>query len=272
MVKAARANDRVMQVGTHRRVTPHGMSFYKFLNGGGAGKIGMVRAFVTGAAGMGQPDKPSPNQEPPAGLDWDMWCGPAPYRPYNAAIHPLKWRQFLDYANGQLGDWVHWIDQIYWVIGDEKQPTTVSAVGGHLHPRAEPQGRAAQHGRARRPRHPGRPLAVRRLHRHLGASPVRRQQQREGRHRLLLLRHARDVCHIGWNDGWTFYPANKKDPEVHDDAHLHSPGSQNVPELWADFIDAIQSERRPVCRHRDRPPLHDAAPCWECCRINSAAA
>ena len=55
-------------------------------------------------------DHSLPNQEVPAGLDWDMWCGPAPYRPYNSAIQPKKWRQFLDYANGQIGDWVHWTD------------------------------------------------------------------------------------------------------------------------------------------------------------------
>ena len=75
MVKAARESGRVVQVGTHRRVSPHNVSGMKFLKEGKAGKIGMVRAFVHYPGGPGEP---TPDSEPPAGLDWDMWCGPAP--------------------------------------------------------------------------------------------------------------------------------------------------------------------------------------------------
>ncbi len=53
--------------------------------------------------------------------------------------------------------------------------------------------------------------------------------------------------HIGWLDGATFYPrANNKDP-IHVDHGLHEPDWQNIPELWADFVDAIEKGRRPVC-------------------------
>ena len=112
MVKAARDAGRVVQVGTHRRVSPHNMSGMQFLREGRAGKIGMVRAFVHYAGGPGQP---TPDSEPPEGLDWDMWCGPAPLCPFNRRMHPKGFRRFLDYANGQLGDWgIHWLDQILW--------------------------------------------------------------------------------------------------------------------------------------------------------------
>src|SRR3982751_6514651 len=93
MVKAARDHDRVVQVGTHRRVSPHNVSGMKFLKEGKAGKISMVRAFVHYAGDAGTP---TPDSEPPKGLDWDMWCGPAPLRPFNKAIHPKGFRQFLD--------------------------------------------------------------------------------------------------------------------------------------------------------------------------------
>ena len=127
MVKAARANNRVVQVDLHRRVSPHNVSDMKFLKDGRAGKIGMVRAFVHYAGGPGEPTTDS---EPPAGLDWNLWCGPAPMRPFNKAIHPKGFRQFLDYANGQLGDWgVHWMDQILWWT-EEKYPRKVCATGG----------------------------------------------------------------------------------------------------------------------------------------------
>src|SRR6185312_10417025 len=62
MVKAARDYDRVVQVGTHRRVSPHNVSGREFLRAGKAGKIGMVRAFVHYGGG---PERPRKNTEPP---------------------------------------------------------------------------------------------------------------------------------------------------------------------------------------------------------------
>ena len=79
MVNAARAAGRVVQVGTHRRVSPHNVSGRKFLREGNAGKIGMVRCFVQTAGGE---ETPRMNIAPPKGLNWDMWCGPAPLRPF----------------------------------------------------------------------------------------------------------------------------------------------------------------------------------------------
>src|SRR3954469_17052253 len=80
MVKAARSADRVVQVGTHRRVAPHNISAREFLRSGNAGKIGTARAFVNYGGG---PESPTPNAEPPKGMDWDLYCGPAPLRPFN---------------------------------------------------------------------------------------------------------------------------------------------------------------------------------------------
>ena len=77
----------------------------------------MVRSFVHYGGG---PETPVVNKEAPKELDWDM-CGPAPYRHYceslpgtrGRPIHPRGFRNYLDYANGTLGDWgVHWLDQI----------------------------------------------------------------------------------------------------------------------------------------------------------------
>ncbi len=112
ILAAARATGRKVQVGTHRRGSPHNISAMQFLKSGGAGKIGMVRAFVHYGGGLGER---TPDGEVPEGLDWNTWCGPAPLRPFNARIHPRGFRQYLDFANGQLGDWgIHWLDQILW--------------------------------------------------------------------------------------------------------------------------------------------------------------
>jgi predicted dehydrogenase len=130
MVAAARKHNRIVQVGTHRRVSPHNMSGMQFLKSGKAGKIGMVRAFVHYGGG---PGKKTPDAELPKELDWNMWCGPAPMKTYNPAIHPKGFRNFLDYANGMLGDWgIHWMDQILWWT-EEKYPRKVfSTAARHI--------------------------------------------------------------------------------------------------------------------------------------------
>ncbi len=69
-------------------------------------------------------------QQGPGELDWDMYCGPAPLRPFNRMIHPGGFRNFLDFANGTLGDWgVHWLDQVLW-WSEEKYPKKVYSTGG----------------------------------------------------------------------------------------------------------------------------------------------
>lgn len=246
MIKAARAAERVMQVGTHRRVTPHGISAFKFVKEGRLGKIGMVRAFVAGAAGAGQPEAPAPNQDPPPTLDWDMWCGPGPLKPYNPAYHPKKWRQFLDYANGQIGDWVHWTDQIMWILGDDKHPASVSAAGG-IYLRDPAPDKAPPNTTV-----PDAPdtLDVHWQFDDCVATWEHRQYAGTGAEKARLgcyFYGANGVLHVGWAEGWTFYPINKGDPEIHEEPKFHMPGSQNIPELWADFIDAIEKKRRPVC-------------------------
>jgi predicted dehydrogenase len=128
MLNAARAAGRVVQVGTHRRASPHTIAARDFIRSGKVGKIGMVRCFVNNA-GSG-PEKPAATQPVPPELDWDAWCGPAPLRPYSPSIHPRGFRQYLDYANGTLGDWgIHWFDQLIWITG-LRWPKKVFGTGG----------------------------------------------------------------------------------------------------------------------------------------------
>ena len=233
MVKAARRHERVMQVGTHRRVSPHNVSGMKFLKSGKAGKIGMARCFVHRA---GQPGQPTPDADPPPGLDWDMWCGPAPLRPFNPKIHPKGFRNFLDYANGTVGDWgIHWFDQVLW-WSQEKYPKRVYSTGG---------------------RHVARDSTD---------APDTQIVTFEfesftctWEHRWYAHNHAEKTAigayfygtegtfHMGWRDGWNFYPANSKKQVLHEDPRLHQPDTQNIKELWADFLESVNTGRRPAC-------------------------
>ena len=237
MVNAARKYNRVVQVGTHRRVSPHNKSGMEFLKSGKAGKIGMVRAFVHYGGGAGEV---TPDSEPPKGLDWDAWCGPAPMRPFNTKIHPRGFRQYLDYANGQLGDWgIHWLDQILW-WSEEKHPQKIFSTGG----------RAIRRDNTDAPDHQ---VAVWKFenftveweHRMFAGNNAEKTnpQQAVG----CYFYGTEGTFHQGWIDGWTFYPTNPNKPIIHEDAKLNKPDDQNIAELWADFLDAIKTNRRSVC-------------------------
>jgi predicted dehydrogenase len=233
MVKAARDSDRVVQVGTHRRVSAHNISAMKFLKEGKAGKIGMVRAFVHYPGGPGQP---TPDSEPPQGLDWDMWCGPAPLRPFNKSLHPRGFRMHLDYANGQLGDWgIHWMDQILWWT-EEKYPRRIASTGG-------------RHIKRDSTTAPDTQVALFEFESFTATWEHRQYAANEAeKHNIGCYFYGTEgTFHLGWRDGWTFYPANKSKAIVHEDPQLHEPDHQNIRELWADLLSSIKTGRRSVC-------------------------
>jgi predicted dehydrogenase len=233
MVKAARAADRVVQVGTHRRVSPHNISGMEFLKSGKAGKIGMVRAFVHSAGGVGAK---TPDSDPPAGMNWDMWCGPAPLRPFNKSIHPRGFRQYLDYANGTIGDWgIHWFDQMLWWT-EEKWPKRVFSVGD-------------RHVKQDSSDAPDTQVASFEFESFTAVWEHRTYAGNNAEKAPLgvYFYGTEGTFHMGWRDGWTFYPSDPKKQSIHEDPRLNDPDSQNIRELWADFLDAIRKKRRPVC-------------------------
>jgi predicted dehydrogenase len=74
----------------------------------------------------------------PANLDWDLWLGPAPQRPYSKNVHPAKWRSFWDYGSGALGDFgCHYMDLAHWAL-KLRHPTRVSAQGPPVDPVSTP--------------------------------------------------------------------------------------------------------------------------------------
>jgi predicted dehydrogenase len=73
-----------------------------------------------------------PDTQAPASLDWEMWTGPAPMRPYNELAHPRRWRSFTEYGNGIVGDMcIHMLDMVRWMM-DLGWPRSVSSSGGIL--------------------------------------------------------------------------------------------------------------------------------------------
>ena len=129
MVAAARKHNRVVQIGTQRRSTPHLVESRDIIREGRLGKIGLVETYCYyHMRASGNPaDTP-----PPDTLDWEMWTGPAPLRPYNPIAHPRGWRAFMEYGNGIVGDMcVHMLDMSRWMLG-LGWPKSVASTGGIL--------------------------------------------------------------------------------------------------------------------------------------------
>jgi predicted dehydrogenase len=128
MLAAARKHQRVVQVGTQRRSTPHLIEARdNIIKEGKLGKIGLVEIYCY--YHMRGNDNP-PDTAPPDYLDYEMWTGPAPMRPYNRMVHPRGWRGFMEYGNGIVGDMcIHMFDMARWML-DLGWPKTVSSNGG----------------------------------------------------------------------------------------------------------------------------------------------
>lgn len=241
MLNAAEAAGRVIQVGLHRRIGPHYRSGMKFLKAGGAGDIGMVRTFVHSRGGA---ELPNANGEVPEGLDWDMYCGPAPLRPFNNRIHPGGFRNFLDYANGTLGDWgVHWLDQILlWT--DEKYPRKVYSTGGR-----PVRGEAVLNEKEQTTDAPDSQVATFEFESFTATWEHRRFAGNEAEKHSIgcYFYGTKGTLHLGWRDGWTFYPANSNEQVIHQGAELQQPDGHNITLLWADFMNSIETGKQPVC-------------------------
>jgi predicted dehydrogenase len=128
MLAAARKYGRVVQINTQRRSTPHLVEARNdIIKAGKIGKVGLVELYSYYHA---RPLQNPPDSAPPDYLDYEMWTGPAPLRPYNRQFHPRGWRGFMEYGNGVMGDLcVHMFDMARWML-DLGWPLRISSTGG----------------------------------------------------------------------------------------------------------------------------------------------
>ena len=133
MLAAARKYNRVVQVGTQRRSTPHLIEARdRFIKEGKLGNIAYVEICCYYHMRNRDTRATAPDIQPPDHLDYEMWTGPAPMRPYNKILHPRSWRAFNEYGNGIVGDMcIHMLDLVRWMM-DLGWPRRVSSTGGIL--------------------------------------------------------------------------------------------------------------------------------------------
>lgn len=128
MVAAARKYNKVVQVGTQRKSTPHLIEAKKnIIDKGLLGKISHVEmcCYIHMRANGNPPVTAVPDH-----LDYEMWTGPAPLRPYDGIPHLRWWRTFNEYGNGIMGDMcIHMFDTVRWML-QLGWPTKISSQGG----------------------------------------------------------------------------------------------------------------------------------------------
>src|SRR5579885_537895 len=127
MVEAARKHNRVVQAGTQRRSAPHFRSAAEFVRSGKLGKVPFARTWIAGhRPGIGKKaDAPVP-----AGVDYDLWLGPAPRRPFNPNRFHYNWHWHWDYGTGELGNnGIHALDAVRMLLGLDA-PLRVTCGGG----------------------------------------------------------------------------------------------------------------------------------------------
>jgi predicted dehydrogenase len=128
MVAAARKYNRVVQVGTQRKSTPHLIDAKKnIVDAGLLGKISHVEMCCY----FHMRNNGNPAVQPvPEFFDYEMWTGPAPLRPYDGLPHVRWWRTFMEYGNGIMGDMcVHMFDTARWMLG-LGWPKRITSTGG----------------------------------------------------------------------------------------------------------------------------------------------
>jgi predicted dehydrogenase len=154
MVEAARHYNKIVQVGTMNRSRPAVIDAIKFMQGGGIGKVYMARGLCfKPRPNIGKyPDGPMQPSDPPfsftvggkgdvgpytaeylSKVDYNMWLGPAPVRPFNRNHFHYNWHWHWEYGNGDTGNQgPHQFDIARWGLGKQEHPVRISSMGGYF--------------------------------------------------------------------------------------------------------------------------------------------
>lgn len=132
LLKLARKHKRVFQTGSQQRSDSKFLKGCEYIRNG---RIGKVKRVLVGLPGVNYTDRAKPptvpDSAPPPELDYDMWLGPAPYRPYNKNRVHYLFRFFWDYSGGQMTNWgAHHLDITQWALGmDDSGPVEIEGSG-----------------------------------------------------------------------------------------------------------------------------------------------
>jgi predicted dehydrogenase len=130
LVQAQQKYQKVVQMGTQQRSSRHTIEIVEKIHAGSIGRPYFAKAWYSNVRKSIGTGKEAPV---PAQLDWDLWQGPAPRRPYQDNVHPYNWHWFRNYGTGEtLNNGTHEVDVCRWALGVD-YPRRVTASGGRYH-------------------------------------------------------------------------------------------------------------------------------------------
>jgi len=137
MAQVAAEKKLATQLGTHHHAKESHRRIVEIIRSGVIGPVREAHAMIGGSRGGGE--RPTDTPPVPAHLQWDLWLGPAPYRPYHPDYVPYKWRFWWDFGTGETGNnGVHTLDIPFWAL-NLNHPLTIEAHGPPVHPETSPK-------------------------------------------------------------------------------------------------------------------------------------
>lgn len=132
----AKSSGVATQMGTQIHATNNYRRVVEAIRAGAIGDVHTVHVVCRKSWSNGKFSEPKPA---PAYLDWDLWLGPTPERPYCDGVHPLNWRRFWAFGTGTVGDMAcHWVDLVHWAL-DLKTPVAIEVEGPAVDPVGTPE-------------------------------------------------------------------------------------------------------------------------------------
>jgi len=138
LMKAAKENNVVTQLGNQGHSTESIRLLVEWVQGGVIGNVHTVMCGCSAVnSGLDNLERARAGEPVPENLDWDLWLGPAQERPYCSAYLPGRWRGWVPFGNGTIGDWIcHVVDPVFWAL-DLGAPKTIVADVGDWDPKAQ---------------------------------------------------------------------------------------------------------------------------------------
>ena len=137
MAEVAAKNKLITQMGTQHHATTSHHRIVELIWSGAIGQVAECHVWIGGDRGGGE--RPTETPPIPPHLKWDVWLGPAPYRPYHPAYVPYSWRFWWDFGTGETGNnGVHIMDLAFWAL-KLRHPLSVEAEGPPVHPETSPR-------------------------------------------------------------------------------------------------------------------------------------
>jgi predicted dehydrogenase len=139
VAKLAKESKLATQMGTQIHAEDNYRRVVELVQSGAIGPVREVHVWCNGKP-WSHGKRPTETPPVPSYLNWDLWLGPAPDRPYHPSYQPANWRKHWDFGNGTLGDMAcHVVDLPFWAL-DLRYPTTIEARGPPVDPEGAPDG------------------------------------------------------------------------------------------------------------------------------------